>query len=422
MNNDQTNQLATFAVKPMSSSSSLSTASVIRFDATLLPTLDEITSPKKVVQPSNSLLRTSSSSFSSNVDTKTTCPDDEGFVYLSNKIVATASTSSSSSSSSLSSRRKIPKIIHQTGKSRCVTQTIYDLAIQYWYNFETSGTGHGGGSGSGEWSYYFHDDDAIYRLLVGDDDDDNDDTNEQDSSSSSSPFKYLRSLLHETFPTLRQVALGNCGILGENGALKTDLWRYIILWLYGGIYADLDTKPNYEYFNTTTIHPTNDDAFFVVEQYHILSQYFMALSPQHPIMYYSIQHALLNLLQLQDTLQVGAQYQTGPHVLHTAYREFRYDYDGKYKVDPILPGLKPVQAGVYTGTYNHTITVVGVGENQNQYITRQAIPERKKQQAYAKMGLKHFSSFTSYKGGKTSDITCITSIYNYTATTAIHQR
>ena len=393
--NNMSNQLSTFATNPFAppptgeGGDATSTTSSQQPPLTL-PTLDELTLPSSSTRKGKSLLRRSSK----NPDKS--CP--EGLLYLSNYVPKQKSTPSTSTTSSTS--RKIPKIVHQTGKSRCVTRNFYNIASTWKYHkdmtkYENDIENVDIDTNENDWRYYYHDDESIYKLLVGE----------------HSP------ILQNEFPILKQIVL-NCGIL-ENGTLKSDLWRYLILWLYGGIYADLDTKPNIStedgFSFTTSIQP-DDDGYFLVEQYHILSQYFIAIKPRHPLMYYAIQYSLLNLLELQDTLQVGAQYKTGPHVLHTAYREYRYDYDGMYKVEPILPGLKPIKAGTYRGTYNTTIRVVGIGEKQNQYIIRQAIPERKRQQDYTKMGITHFSKYTSYKNGKTSNITCINSILNYTLT------
>ena len=132
-----------------------------------------------------------------------------------------------------SGNRKIPRIVHQTARSRCVTEKFYDV-VQSWVLGD-------------DWAHYFHSDDAIDRLF------------QQDWPE----FPHLRTML---------------ACIDGKGTLKADLWRYLVLWEYGGIYADVDTKPNK--FNSTTIS-AEDDGFFVVEMFHVLSQYFMALSPRH---------------------------------------------------------------------------------------------------------------------------------------------
>jgi hypothetical protein len=251
--------------------------------------------------------------------------------------------------------RKIPKIIHQTARSRCVTPAFAEATSKWKF---------------AGWSYYFHNDDAMNRLLR---------------------------IEFPEFPHLK-VVLRNCV---TNGTLKADLWRYLILWLYGGVYADFDSAPNE--FNADTISES-DDGFFVVEQYHILSQWFMAVSPRHPLMYYAIQHSLLNLMEAEDTMKIGAHLKTGPHALHRAFIDFRRDAGAH--VDPLGTGFKPVWSGQFSGTGNRTITVVGVGENENQYVQRLALDPVTRKKDYGKMGMTHFSKFTK-PNTKKSGMTCL---------------
>jgi hypothetical protein len=259
--------------------------------------------------------------------------------------------------------RKIPRIVHQTSKSRCLTAAF------------TNVTSHWKLPG---WSYYFHDDDAIDRL-----------------------FK----LEFPEFPHL-QTVFHSCV---TNGTLKADLWRYLVLWVYGGVYADFDSAPNKFSFDTID---DSDDGFFVVEQYHILSQWFMAVSPRHPLVYYAIQHSLLNLLAAEDTQQIGAHAKTGPHALHEAYMDFRKDAGAI--IDPLGPGFKPVRSGVFTGSQNRTIKVVGVGENENEYVHRLAITASIRKKDYKKMGMTHHSKFTASDGGKKSGSTCLGAMLSHT--------
>jgi mannosyltransferase OCH1-like enzyme len=258
------------------------------------------------------------------------------------------------------SERRIPKIIHQTARSRCVTPAFATITNKWKFP---------------GWSYYFHDDDALDRLLHMD---------------------------FPEFPHLR-VILRNCV---TNGTLKADLWRYLVLWVYGGVYADFDSAPNE--FSADTIDPT-DDGWFVVEQYHILSQWFMAVSPRHPLMYYAIHHSLLNLLEAEDTQQIGAHLKTGPHALHRAFMDFRKD--AGILVDPLGTGFKPVWSGRFAGTHNRTITVVGVGENENEFVQRLAVDPIVRQKAYRAMGMTHFSKYTK-PNAKKSGHTCLDAMLN----------
>ena len=250
--------------------------------------------------------------------------------------------------------RRIPKIIHQTAKSRCVTPAFAKI-INQWKQIP-------------DHSYYFHDDEAIHRLFRVD---------------------------YPEFPHLKLV-LQHCV---KNPTIKADLWRYLVLWVYGGIYADFDTAP--AKFNATTIQE-DDDGFFVVEQYHILSQWFMALSPKHPLMYYAIQSTLQNLMEADDTLKMGAHVRSGPHALHSAFVTFRRDVN--ILVDPIGTGYKPVKSGIFVGTQGRSIRAVGQGEKENEYVQRMAIDAITRTRDYKRMGMKHFSTFmapNARKSGQT---------------------
>ena len=78
-----------------------------------------------------------------------------------------------------SGNRKIPRIVHQTARSRCVTKKFYDVA-QSWVLGD-------------DWAHYFHSDDAIDRLFQQD---------------------------WPEFPHLRTVL----ACIDGKGTLKADLW------------------------------------------------------------------------------------------------------------------------------------------------------------------------------------------------------
>ncbi len=87
-------------------------------------------------------------------------------------------------------KRQIPKIIHMTSKSRCMTQKVKANILKW----RLPG-----------YSIYFHDDAAVNRLLE----------------------KYF-----PAFPHLQMIK--ECSI---SGAAKADIWRYLVLWEYGGVYT-----------------------------------------------------------------------------------------------------------------------------------------------------------------------------------------
>ena len=169
------------------------------------------------------------------------------------------------------------------------------------------------------------------------------------------------------------------------GTTKADVWRYLVLYVYGGIYADIDAAPT----KLTPEMMLQHDAFFVVEQYHLASQWFMAASPRHPLMRYALNEALKRLLDASDIGKVRAAMVTGPHALHRGL--IRFAADVGHSIVAWAPGRKPVKAGTYQGTDNRTVTVVGVGEHQNEFVNRDVV-KRTKLREYEQMGMRHFAS------------------------------
>jgi mannosyltransferase OCH1-like enzyme len=272
-----------------------------------------------------------------------TCPNKE-LVFVNNVISQDNSTKD----------YHIPKYVHQTSKSKCLTPTMAKIT-ETWKSL------------GNDWSYYFHDDAAMARLFALD--------------------------WTDSFPHLQQVH--QC--IASRGTHQADLWRYLILYEYGGVYVDIDSQP--AKFNATTIAP-EDQGFFVVEQYHLLSQYFMAMAPKHPLMYYAIHAALLNILNTNDLGLMDAASVTGPHALHSGYIQYRRDVG--VRVPKFGPGKKCVWKDVFAGTANTTIRVEGIGENENEYVRREAINRNEKMREYAKLDMVHFQ-----KDKKSTRETCV---------------
>lgn len=104
------------------------------------------------------------------------------------------------------SNRRIPKIIHMTSKSRCLSSNFFDN-IRLWPTYLK---GH---------SLYLHDDASVERLL---------------------------SRKWPLFPHLNMTR--RCL---RSGAGLADLWRYLVLYQYGGIYTDIDNAPGQHWAEDT---------------------------------------------------------------------------------------------------------------------------------------------------------------------------
>lgn len=150
---------------------------------------------------------------------KNTCP--EGLTYIG----------STFDPKSLLKGRHIPKLVHMTSKTKCFTDA-FESNINKW-RFDG-------------YSFFMHDDDAVQRLFGRD---------------------------WPEFPLLQEIL--SCV---DTGAGLADVWRYLVLWEYGGIYTDIDNAPGDLFANGTVIHDQMD-SFFEQEREGFPSQYFFAGKP-----------------------------------------------------------------------------------------------------------------------------------------------
>jgi hypothetical protein len=109
-------------------------------------------------------------------------------------------------------------------------------------------------------------------------------------------------------------------------------------------------------------------------------------------MYYTIQHALSNILTRivpsDSPLQRNAPFVTGPHALNKGFQSFMADKG--ISIADAGVGKKPARAGLWIGTDDRSIRVVGIGENENEYVIREFIRRSKKLKDYKKMNMQHF--------------------------------
>jgi hypothetical protein len=257
---------------------------------------------------------------------------------------------------------RIPRIIHQTSKSRCITKRL-NQSVATWQALD-------------DYEYYFHDDIDVHRFL---------DTTDW-----------------SMFFPLQHVINSKCI---QYGAILSDIWRYLFLWEFGGVYTDLDSATNL--FNSTTIAP-DDDAFFIIERDGLLSQYFMAISPKHPLMYYAIQRTVMAILREYDTGMINAGIVSGPRALHEAFMHFLWDQGTWMEHEETKP--HPVDApGLYTGTDNRTLRLVGTPETANTLVYRETIRDmKKKMRQYKNMNMTHFSQRQPTK------VACLSLVYQAT--------
>ena len=209
-----------------------------------------------------------------NTTTTTTCPP--GLTLIQNTHLPTSVVVHPTG-------RKIPKIIHITSRYRCATPAVIQNVDKWRFQ---------------NYSVYFHDDQAMDTLFT---------------------HPYTRN----QFPTLREGL--KCA---TNGATKADLWRYLVLYMYGGIYTDIDNSPTG--FNGETIQ-AKDDSFFAVESLGILSQFFLASSFGHPLMAKMLEVGVQQLKGTRNVMKNFPAQNTGPgKYMYLMYIVSFFDWTNKY--------------------------------------------------------------------------------------------
>jgi Glycosyltransferase sugar-binding region containing DXD motif len=250
------------------------------------------------------------------------------------------------------STKTLPRILHLMSKSPCVTSDIHNN-IHQWYNrLQPFG-----------YSIVFHDEAAVDRLLYG--------------------------KTWPEFPHL-QLFLRNCGVLTgttTTTVIKTKVWKYLVLWEYGGVYTDLDTVPGEWLWNGTTTIPSSSSSSTlgwldpttssIVDAWLLPTRdtghaapYFMVARPKHPLFYF----AVLQTLFLLGEVKHGVPSQndnvvasvTGMRILQSALQHFRQLQNRDwYKPDHYDPTLSP---GIYVGMNNRSVTVDATPATTEYYV------------------------------------------------------
>ena len=274
------------------------------------------------------------------VDTllETECP--EGFVLLEDVRNPASETSNVPGNENMLKPRKIPRTIHFTSKSRCVTPKFKEKAIKKWMVFS-------------DHKIYFHNDAALHRFIF-----------------------------EKSWPEFPQMHLAlKCS---RSMVEYADLWRALIIWEYGGIYTDMDNTPRN--FNASSTLQADDEAFFEVESYGFLSQYFFAAEPRHPLMYLLVMHIWDRLFRVDNVENHYAPIVTGPHALKDAMKHFMGTHQMNSTIHSPCLSFEKVCPGHYVGLHNRTVTVAS-----SKWAVRRSVI-RGKQQEYEAMNMSHFST------------------------------
>jgi mannosyltransferase OCH1-like enzyme len=118
------------------------------------------------------------------------------------------------------------------------------------------------------------------------------------------------------------------------GAYKCDFWRYAILYLYGGIYVDIDLIPLVPF--NQMIDPEDEFVSVVDRPNGTIYQAFIACIPRHPILLNCLELSFYNILSKKIDISspwLSLSY-TGPIVAGQAFHIYMKNEDTQAQIKP----------------------------------------------------------------------------------------
>lgn len=229
------------------------------------------------------------------------------------------------------SSRLVPRIVHQTAETRCLTQNFARASMDWAFR---------------KHSYYIHDSDAVARLLKSE------------------------------FPEFPQIKMIQSDCLEP--ALARGLWKYLALWVWGGVYADLNTRP--KNFNGSFVSNEEDGMLFWNGNSTIISSLVMVASPRHPIMYYAVQHCLQNILGMRPDETYEIDSIVGDKPLNEAFKDF-------VKQTRSREAENSLSKDFFEGVHGRSIRIVGSVDELSHLVMPLFISKSGKEKELLKMGI-----------------------------------
>ncbi|KAG7372622.1 hypothetical protein IV203_018765 [Nitzschia inconspicua] len=181
----------------------------------------------------------------------TTCPN--GTQLTRSKILDTSTTKTTTTI------KYVPNTIHLAIERSCVTPEMYKW-YKKWLSPDTI-----------DWSTYLYDSPTQRRIL-----------------------RLGAALLHSEFPQLKQI-LRHCISQGDD-ITTLQLWKYLVLYIYGGIYVTSEYEPASTL--VTSLLPIDNTAVLVmdVNSNDHDDPGFILSSPGHPLLYLALHHAMRDVI------------------------------------------------------------------------------------------------------------------------------
>jgi len=300
-----------------------------------------------------------------------TCP--HGLVSVSDVVLPLTVTHASS--------RRIPRVVHVTSRSRCVTPKVR-RHLEQWRR-------------TANHSFFFHDDEAVRRLLrqswvniafrTGR-------GKNETSPGSATPPKARRG--RETPFARREGCSWEQAYLPDrppsevalkcatSGATLADLWRYAVLFRYGGIYTDFDNSKGRHWRDDLV--RDDDDFVGTVEKQGFIGQYWLASSPGHPYLRHTMDDALSHLRATPNVMDNVPERTTGPGAVKRGFCFFMEAGVGGRRSGGNLT------RGTYVGDGNRSITVIGTHKWDTEYVHRAGLRRKTEDAYYRALNMTHF--------------------------------
>ena len=177
-----------------------------------------------------------------------------------------------------------------------------------------------------------------------------------------------------------------------SGTMRADLWRYLITWINGGVYADMDTRA----LKPLPIVPKDRALSGCGHKAHLPEQFVLAYEPRHPLLFRALEMAVANVLESDPGALVGREiFVTGPVVLgHAATEIFglgRFNprncsrFHGVWKDEKNTTSIR-----ILNGTYDCVGIFCGHLNSFGGTVSSKAIPETEYIETLQDMNLTYY--------------------------------
>jgi hypothetical protein len=238
-------------------------------------------------------------------------------------------------------KTNIPKIIHMTSSTRCMSKPLFDN-IMAWKEALP------------DYSFVLHDNQAVKRFFQ---------QVEEDYEN------------HLGFPVMTMFL----PCLTGAGAGISDIWRYMFIFQYEGLYVDTDDSPGDFVRVTLDSYPEAEAILVQYSRYYIAQNFFM-VKARHPLLRFTVMQVLFNLLHLTDVDYQPVALTTGPPAMGKGYHKFMGYYDFEPSDNSSVKFWWP---GHYVGHGNWSVDIVADWRNVSRVERFSAIPLQAKKEYYA---------------------------------------